>query len=382
MRLLVFTEGDAETNDAWSGSAKSLVQSLRAEGHTVETVDCDLYGAMKALALAATFRPDRQSWWVRYHLSRLPFRLRTRAAERGLRRAGPFDAVIQIGATYELPSVDSPRRFMYCDSNIRVAQLGATTGFTEAAFMSPDEFDDVAARERSVYQSAACVFSMSRFVASTFIDFFGVPSERVHAIHAGTNREVGATDAGGERSGRRVLFVGRQFERKGGPLLVEAVRRVRERHPDVRLVVVGPDADAIPDDPGVECLGFLNPDVPEEKERLEQAFRDATVYAMPTRYEPLGISYLEAMAYGVPCVGPNAWAVPEMILDGETGILVDEYEPDAWARALERLLTDPELATEMGRRGRERRASYFTWRRVATDLVTEISERLATGDTP
>jgi glycosyltransferase involved in cell wall biosynthesis len=376
MRLLLFSEGDAETNDAWSGSVRSLVLALRAQGHTVETVDCDLYGPTKALALALTFRWNRRRWWVRYHLGRLGFWLRSRAARRGLERAGGHDAVVQIGATFELESVDPSRLFLYCDSNIRVAQLGAETGHSDAAWLSADEFDDVAGRERGVYGRASRIFSMSRFVATTFTDFFGMAPDRVRAIHAGTNREV--ADRGPRRGGSegRILFVGRQFERKGGPMLLEAFRRLRMRHPESRLVIVGPDTNPAPEEPGVEFLGFLNPDVPAEKERLEQAFLDATLYAMPTLFEPLGIAFLEAMAYGLPCVGPDAWAVPEMILDGETGILVADHEPGAWADAMETLLTDRELADTMGRRGRTRRSEYFTWQRVASDLIDEISECL------
>ena len=81
---------------------------------------------------------------------------------------------------------------------------------------------------------------------------------------------------------------------------------------------------------------------------LEALFARATVFTMPTLWEPFGIAFLDAMACGVPCVGTAIEAVPEIVEAGRTGVLVPPGDPVALADALVALLADPARAREMG----------------------------------
>ena len=164
-----------------------------------------------------------------------------------------------------------------------------------------------------------------------------------------------------------VLFVGRAFQRKGGDLLVAAFRRLREDIPNARLVIVGPDPIGL--GRGFEEVGFIDKDAPGGEERLRDIYRTATVYCLPTHYEPFGISFVEAMSHGLPCVGPRSWAVPEIIEDEVTGLLVEPDNEVALAGALARLCRDREAASRMGRAGYERYRQRFTWDRVASLMV-------------
>src|SRR5690606_12176833 len=118
-----------------------------------------------------------------------------------------------------------------------------------------------------------------------------------------------------------VLFIGRQFERKGGDLLLRAFARVRRALPEAELLIIGP-AEIPGDHAGVTSLGFVSKDRPGGWEAIAEAYRRADVFCLPTRFEPFGIVFVEAMHFGVPCVGPDAWAVPEIIDDGRTGLTV------------------------------------------------------------
>src|SRR5881628_919597 len=102
MNILLLCEGDAESWDSWSGITKSLVDHLRTAGHTVMSGDVDLAGADRWLAAALTFAVDRRRWGTRFHLSRLPFRLRSRrAARRIAAHRNRVDAIVQVGATFQ-----------------------------------------------------------------------------------------------------------------------------------------------------------------------------------------------------------------------------------------------------------------------------------------
>ena len=82
MTILFLGEGDAEVWNSWSGTAKSLVDYLRAAGHVVRVANVDVSGADRLVAAASTFAPVRRRWATRYHLGKVPFWLRSRRARR------------------------------------------------------------------------------------------------------------------------------------------------------------------------------------------------------------------------------------------------------------------------------------------------------------
>lgn len=366
MRIGLLTEGDAETRDSWSGSALSLVQGLRAQGHAVACGDVDLYGAARAVGALLSFSPDRGRWGVRYHLGRPSFALRSRRAERHLRGwAGRVDAVVQIGATCRTRPRDTLPLALYCDSNILLASHAAIAepGVSDFHQLSDAEVRAIVDREAAIYAQTRAIFTMSERLRRSFLEDFGVPAENVHTIHAGPNFDPDRIPVRAPRPADApptVLFVGRAFERKGGPLLLDAFARVREQIPAARLLVVGPDDRGI-ERPGVELLGFVDKEIPSGWAALCDAYAKADVFCLPTRFEPFGIAFLEAMFFGLPCIGPDEWAVPEMVRDGVTGHLVPPGDAAALADRMVALLSDPAAARRLGAEGRRIARDHFTW---------------------
>lgn len=381
MRLLLLCEGDAETaHGSFSGSAHSLISHLRAAGHVVRSADVDLYGAERWLGAGLSFSPERRRWGVRYHLGAWPFLLRSRVADRQIReQRHEIDAVIQIGATFRIGADPRLPYFLYCDSNIRMAERGRATGESQAAALETGEIDSVAEREGEVYRNAAAVFTISERLRRSFIEDFRLDPRRVHAVHAGPNLDLSQfspTPDDRPPHPPTLLFVGVKFQRKGGDLLLEAFRQVRTEIPEARLRIIGPRSLQL-DEPGAECLGFLRKDEPAELARLLDAYRSSDVFCLPTRYEPFGIVFLEAMFFGLPCVGTDAWAVPEMIDDGVTGFLFPPDDAAALADRLLRLLRDPELSRRMGRAGQARARAHFTWSAVIERMSGVMQAALA-----
>jgi phosphatidylinositol alpha-1,6-mannosyltransferase len=161
---------------------------------------------------------------------------------------------------------------------------------------------------------------------------------------------------------------------------VDALARVRRAHPDVRLVVVGAHA---PDDAyaaevvelartrgvldAVHFAGTVGDD------ELRAWYACAKVLLVPAirehgRFEGLGLAYLEAAAAGVPAIGTLDCGAEEAIVDGRTGLLVPQNDPDATAAALERLLSDDALRLRMSDAGRAR-AGLLSWDRLAQALA-------------
>src|SRR6266571_4527455 len=337
LRILLLCEGDARSWDSWSGITKSLVDQLGAAGHTVETRDVDLYGNERLLG--AALQPLG-------------------------RGAVPY--------------------FLCCDSNIRMAEHGAASGYSDAVSLTAPELLQVAQREVEVYRRASGIFTLSERLRRSFIEDFDLSPSRVHAVHAGPNFDVTRIPRGTPPSGSNhaptILFVGRQFHRKGGDLLLQAFRRVRERISNARLLIAGPPS--LPaQEPGMTFLGDLNKNEPSGWAALVDAYGSADVFCLPTRFEPFGIAFIEAMYFALPCIGTDAWAVPEMIENGETGFTIPIDDLDALTDRLLRLLSDPVLARRMGRAGRQRAERYFTWEGVVQRMTRAILPALSGHET-
>ena len=138
--------------------------------------------------------------------------------------------------------------------------------------------------------------------------------------------------------------------------------------PALKLIIAGPQR--LTDRPaGVEYLG------PVAVHSMAAVFARATMFVLPTLREPYGLAFLDAMACGLPCVGTDIEAVPEIVEQGRTGLLVPPGDDVALARAIATLLDDTITAHEMGDCGRRSVMEDFRWSHVAARL--EVALRVA-----
>jgi glycosyltransferase involved in cell wall biosynthesis len=287
------------------------------------------------------------------------------AALRALRPAP--DLVLQNGALFS-PGAPPPFPYVLLVDHTR-ALAEASPAWPAAGVPRPLRYGaGWFAREEAVYRGAAVLAAFSANTARSLERDYGVEPERVRVVGAGAN--VFPEKAPRRDDGHTVVFVGFDFARKGGHVLLEAFRLLRRRIPRARLVVAGAAAPRrVP-----ERAVFLGPVGTAE---LPALFAQSTVFAMPTLQEPFGLAYLDAMACGLPCVGTRIEAVPEIVREGETGLLVPPGEPVALAAALERLLADPARARAMGARGRARVFAGGLWQHVATRLERALDDAFA-----
>lgn len=375
MKLLVLCEGNADSWNCWSGTAKSIVDQLRLAGHTVSVGDVDLQGTSRWAAAGLTISASRRQWATRYHLGAVPFEMRSWNANRLVaEQRTRIDAVLQIGATFQVGQQHGIPYYLCCDSNIRMAEQGKSSGYSDASALTAAEVQAIARRELAVYRKANGILTLSEQLRRSFVRDFGIPQERVRAIYAGPNLDLTRIPPTSPPRAKdhtpTILFVGLQFHRKGGDLLIESFRKLTRQLPAARLVLVGPPA-AGAGEPGVTCVGELDKRRPEGWAALLDAYASADVFALPTRFEPFGIAFVEAMHFGLPCVGPQAWAVPEIIEDGQTGFTVPPEDVEALTDRLLLLLRDRERARAMGNAARERARQLFTWPRTI-DRMMEI----------
>jgi glycosyltransferase involved in cell wall biosynthesis len=167
---------------------------------------------------------------------------------------------------------------------------------------------------------------------------------------------------GTEAEPAEVLYAGRLSAEKGVLELLDAAA-------GLNLIVAG-------DGPLRERVPFARGFVPHDE--LQQLYARAAVVACPSRREGFGVACLEAMAHGRPVVATRVGGLLDLVVDGETGIVVPPRDPAALRSALKRLLADPDLRRKLGSAGRERARTHFSWERVTDATLAAYAEAIGT----
>ena len=272
---------------------------------------------------------------------------------------------LQVGAQFDIPEVlqGRARCVSYHDGSLAEAIRSPYW----AGELNAREVDRALAYERKVYHGVDRIFTMSEYLRRSFIENFEVPAEKVYNVGGAINLEAIPGPAFGKSyDGSEILFIGVQFERKGGPQLLEAFRAVRSQIPRAILHIVGPRGLTIPPgrEAGVEFHGYLSKSDPVDRARLEALFQRCSLFVMPSLYEPFGVAPLEAMAHQIPCVVTGRWALPEIVRPGVTGELVEAGRVDELQSKICTLLSDPDALRRMGEAGRNRVLEAYTWEHV------------------
>lgn len=222
---------------------------------------------------------------------------------------------------------------------------------------------------RSHAQRADAIVAISETTAKDVVDKLDVPPERVHVIHAGLDERF-LSPAGSNGHENYLLTVATLEPRKNVPTLLEAVAVLRKRGWDGRLRIAGGnglDSTRVDETIArlelggvVEKLGYVG------SETLSSLYRGASAVVLPSLWEGFGLPLLEAMASGVPLVASDI-AVHREVADG-AAVFAEPNDSGALADAIDRVVSDDNLRSELVSRGRER-ASQFSWESSAQKAV-------------
>ncbi|MFP6750446.1 MAG: glycosyltransferase family 4 protein [Pirellulaceae bacterium] len=223
--------------------------------------------------------------------------------------------------------------------------------------------------EQLIYDNAVRVFTMSEHVRRSAIDHYDIPPDKVECVFAGSNTETDprALDNDDFRN-KRIVFIGVDWERKGGPELVNAFQLLVREHPDAVLDIVGcsPEINC----PNVNVVGRVPLD------EVKTFFRKSSVLCVPTKVEPFGIVFVEAFAHKIPVVSSGLGALPQIVEHGKSGFLCDPTDAEAIARYLGSLIGSPETCRMFGEHGYRRVKEVLNWDSVGKVMSASIHQHL------
>lgn len=238
--------------------------------------------------------------------------------------------------------------------------------------------------ERFVTRRATLVLCITAALARFNRDVVGLPASKLRVVHYGLDAPPEAWGpVGGPElpTGTPVLLaVCRLVPQKGVDVAIEALARVREGHPDAHLVVLG-EGPLRPELSGLAAqLGIADAvSFPGRVGDVAWWLRRASVVVHPARWEGFGLALLEAMLCARPIVASAVSSVPEIVADGETGLLVPPDDPVALADAVTSLLDDPTRAAALGEAGRARAVMELSVARMADRTVAAYEEALSSA---
>ncbi len=281
---------------------------------------------------------------------------------------GPVGAIHAYSQHVALRAVDELRAY----PSVVSTDGSAAQNAVQLPFRRPGRFTPMTARvgerfEAKVFDAATIVVAQSEWCARAIRERYALDDDRLRVIPFGIFPPDPVEDGPEDPDALpEVTFTGNSMDRKGGWALLRAFRSRLRGTCVLNLVTPEP----IPPEPGVRVFSDVRPG----DRRLVTMLARSAVFAFPSEIDKSPYSVLEAMFAGLPVVSTPVGGIPEMVLDGETGILVPPGDDTAIGAAIERLLSDDGLRRRMGRAGHERAHRHFDARTTTATLIGTIAE--------
>jgi glycosyltransferase involved in cell wall biosynthesis len=223
--------------------------------------------------------------------------------------------------------------------------------------------------DRWCAQRTSLFVPFSEWAANIYTNGLGISPDLVHPIHVGIDLELWQPVTKTQTTLPRILFVGGDFHRKGGDLLLEVFQTRFSDRAELHLVTQGAPPH-LP--PNVIVHNHLRPNDP----RLTQLYADADIFVLPTRVDLSPFACLEAMASSCATIATTIGGIPDMVRPGETGLLMPVNDAAALGQSLQMLLDDPTLCRRFGKNGRRRVEQHFSCATTVPRILNTIKAQV------
>lgn len=285
-----------------------------------------------------------------------------------------MDAVVFRSATRWCRCSPGVPYFVYLDA---VFHTFFHNTFQPASFDAAD-IERIYREEAAFLEEATGVFFESRWGLERAREAYQLQGQHYRAVGRGGAIDPPDSDTW-SGSSQKLVTMAMNFRQKGGDIVLDAFRKLKPRFPSLTWHVVGapPEGDWRSLE-GIIPEGILRPDVPADLTRLQALLADAFLLVHPTREDTAPLVLTEAAYFGCPSVSVNCFAIPEVVIDGRTGLLVESPPgPEGVAAAIEKLLTNRSGYLEMRRDARAHALSNYVWSVAGDQMAAGIEEGLA-----
>ena len=371
IRILGAAFGNSRNENTYSGVPKYLFSAIEKQAKIVAYLSTGqlrpwdiIEGALDFSKIFKYGKPGfNVKWlWRRKTVDKLSARFKTHLA-----KINDFNVIFQMGTHVHL-SLKGIRH--YCRTDMTVLQ-----GIEAKQFgmdrIKGSRISEAVESQKMIFESCDGIFVNSNWTKQSIVDDYEVPTEKIHTIGAGASVSLDV-DMEDKRPNHNILFVGRDWERKGGPLLLEVFKRVKKHIPSAKLTIIG--CSPVISESNVEVLGCLDKNNPNQKCIMDEAYLNATILCVPSLFDPFGMCWLEAQYCGVIPITFTGEGRSEAIKDGVTGILVKERSSEALSEIILDLFDNPGRIRKMSMTAYTFAKNNFSWDHVADKIINVIKK--------
>ena len=345
-----------------------LFQQLNAQIGDFEYINGSLGSLQYMVNLAISFQFDNEKWTEKSYKTNYAFDCRSINVEKKIRKIDQsINFIFQNGVLFNsVKYAPHQNLVLYTDYTSALSKEKKEAGRSP---LNPKAYQKWFNLEKQTYQQAKIIFTRSQQTRNSIIHTYDIPSEKVIAVGAGVNPDMLKQTAERKPEHRfNILFIGKEFYRKGGDIVLQAYKPLKEKYPHIQLYMV--TSDSIPKEYAAPDIHWVQPTWDRNKIRYQ--YQNADLFVLPSRLETWGDVLLEAMAQAVPCIGVSADAMPEIIEDGKTGYIVCPEDPQAFANAMEKMITNPQKCRQMGNQAYQKLKQNFTWEATVKKMLPHL----------
>lgn len=351
LNYLVSWRGNKETS--WSGTNYSLYKALK-DHYNVSDYDLKS-NRLENFVMGRLLKMDNMT--IEYHLRHI---LRHKLQHIN-------GDVFQFSEI--LQDSNSRRTYIYLDASVSYVNYLRSHKpaiYAISAFQNSNiKVLEQRQKEQDEYlQNCSGIFTMGHWLKEWLITQ-GLPSDRIHAVGGGNNINAKLI-APQTKSRNKILFIGKDFKRKGGYITYEAFKLLHQQHQDLELYVIGPSKDPITNP--IDGYNYIG-EIPFEEEA--KYYNTCDVFCMPSYFEAYGLVFAEALTFGLPCIGRNCYEMPYFIENGKTGMLLEQDDPKELARLIKHILDNDSFVNNV-KTNKQQYLHDFSWETVAEKIANVI----------
>jgi len=383
--IALLTALDAQDRRSWSGTYYYLAQSLQKY-----CGDVTFIGPLSAFSEMLVGRLTHKSAQLFLHKN-FAFRHTYAVSKRyakvaDMRLAGePFDVIFALSGATEIAFLQTDIPIVLVeDANFAVLR-GYHQNFSYLLKSSAYQIDDIQKRGIS---KADMVLYPTAWAARAAIEYYHADKQKTHIIPFGANLEKVPTRErvlARQRSDQcRLLFIGVNWERKGGEIALETLSELEKLGIMAELTICGCIPPKGRSHPRMKIISYLDKNDEGQREKLEKLYMEADFFLLPTRNECFGIAMCEANAFGLPVITTQTGGVPEVVKNGENGFTLPySAKGDVYANIIARTYRDTSYYHYLVRASRaayEERLNWDAWgiatKKVLIDMFTRRASQV------
>jgi glycosyltransferase involved in cell wall biosynthesis len=360
-KIAFLCTGNPEDKKIWSGTIFKMYQALLQHGFEVEWIEIGKYSEFQITLFSKIEKGYKKIF--RRGFNKNHFLLKAYFDSNLLtKKLKKSSADLVFAPTYisELAFVETKKPILYLNDATFHQLLNYYAGMSGFGFISKKI--TVWVEKLALKKANFLVFS-SHWAAKHAIEFYKISEKKIKVIHFGSNSDAPQKIVEKSYNNEIIfLFLGVEWERKGGQIALDAIKILRKKNYPVRLQVVG-CTPPVSDTEVMNVIPFLNKNNPEEAQQITHFLQHSHFMLMPTRADCTPISFCEAASYGLPVISTDTGGVSSVVVSGNTGLLLS-HSADAkdYANQIETLLNQPDKIKKLAQNARKKYEQELNWK--------------------